>query len=204
MHMPSGSCIPPQPRVVTICGPAGSGKSVLAKAVAAALGDGIAARVPTDYFLFLRDLDEPLEQFLSRPLRWDWPLMEERFRLPVGTMSSTPDVDFDRFLRCADTGGLPLPIRPVMIVDAMAPFPGAELVLRLDVPAEARRGRIAARDVRWGTRVLERWSHLEATWASHEDAVPDVALDGERPLAENAALIIGLVGERLGIRQGGE
>ncbi len=204
MHMPSGSCIPLQPCVVTICGPAGSGKSMLAKAAAAALGDGIAARVPTDDFFLPRELDEPLSRFLLRPLQWDWQLLGERLRLPIGTMASTPDVDFKGFLRRADTGGLPLPIRPVMFVDAMEPFPGADLVIRLDVPAAVRRARIVERDERWGTRVIDRWAHLEASWAAHEHVVPDLALDGEQPLADNTALVCGLVGEQMGIRQGGE
>lgn len=202
--MSSGSCIPPEPRVVTICGPAGAGKSVLAKEVAGSFGDALAARVPADYFLVPRDADEPLARFLARPLRWDWALLGERLRLPVGTESSTPDVDFERLLRRGDTGGLTFPIRPVMIVDAMAPYPASGLVVRLDVPAGVRRARIVERDVRWGTRVIERWAHLEASWAACGDVVPDLTLDGERLVAENAGIIVSLVGERMGIREGGE
>lgn len=177
---------------------------MLAKAVAAALGDGLAARVPADFFLVPRDEAEPLARFLARPLRWDWPLLRERLRLPVGTMSSTPNLDFERFRRLADTGGSSLPIRPVMIVDAMEPYPAADLVVRLDVPAAVRRARIVARDVRWGTRVAERWAQLEASWTACDNVVSDLALDGERPLLENASVITGVVGEWRGIRQGGE
>lgn len=204
MQMPSGRRIPPQPRVVTICGPAGAGKSMLAKAVAAALGDGIAARVPADYFFVPRDADEPLSCFLSRPLQWDWALLRERLCLPAGSISSTPDADFERFVRRADTGGLPLPIRPVMIVDAMAPFQASDLVVRLDARAAVRRARVVERDVRWGTRVIERWAHLEASWAAYAEVVPDLELDGERPLPENIAVIVEQGGKRLGIPQGGQ
>jgi uridine kinase len=191
--MPSGSCIPGKPLVVTIVGAAGAGKSVLAKAVANALGDHVAARVPADYFFVPRALDESLATFLARPLAWDWPLLAQRLALPFGSVTSTPDVDFDAFLRRAGTGGIPLPIRPVMLVDAMGPYPEADVIVRLDVPAEVRRQRIVMRDERWGTRVQDRWAHLEATWQATTLGVPDLVLDGTRPLERNARAVLSIL-----------
>jgi thymidylate kinase len=182
MHRSSGSYIPAKPYLVTIFGAAGSGKSVVAKAVADALGESFAARVPTDYFLLPRRADERLERYLERPLRWDWPLLRERLALPIGTQSTTPDVNFETFTRIAASGGRSMPIRSVMIVDAMAPFPGADLVVRLDVPDAERRDRIAARDERWGTRVRDRWAHLQLTWSSVPHHQPDMVLDGTQPI----------------------
>lgn len=196
MRMPTGSCIPGKPYLVTIFGAAGSGKSMLAKAVADALGNEVAARVPADYFFVPREPDESLASYLGRPLVWDWELLLERLSLPLGTDTTTPDADFEGFTRLAVPGGRPLPIRPVMLIDAMAPFPAADLRVRLDVPATERRTRIVARDERWSTRVRDRWPHLEATWIAVPEVMPDVILDGTRPLEENVALLVSRLEER--------
>lgn len=205
MHMPSGSCIPGKPRVVTIVGAAGAGKSTLAKAVANAYGEHAAARVPADYFVLPRMTGESLATFLSRPLAWDWPLLARRLSLPPGSVTSTPDVDFDAFRRRADTGGLPLPIRSVMVIDAMEAYPEADIVVRLDVPADVRRERIASRDARWGTRVQDRWAHLELTWESVTAGVPDLVLDGTRPLEQNVEAMLSILNVRgIGNRRDGQ
>lgn len=196
MNMPTGSYIPGKVYVVTISGAAGSGKSMLAKMVAESLGDEVASRVPTDYFFVPRDTDELLETSLRKPLTWDWDLLRERLSLPVGENATTPDADFETFTRLAESGGRPMPIRPVMLVDAMAPFPDAHLIVRLDVPADVRRERIAARDERWGTRVQDRWAHLEATWHAVPVVEPHMVLDGTRPLAENVAILRAMIAGR--------
>lgn len=196
MHMPTGSCIPAKPALVTIYGPAGAGKSELAKAVAARLGDGFACRVPTDHFFVPRQPAEPLERYLARPLAWDWALLRERLALPVGTEATTPDADFATFLRVAETGGRPMPIRPVMIMDAMAPYPDADIVVRVEAPDAVRRARIVERDARWGTRVQERWSHLEATWRAVTAGPPHLVLDGTRPLEANVGMLLDLINDR--------
>lgn len=204
MQMPAGSYIPAKPYLVTIFGPAGSGKSGLAKAVAETLGEHVAARVPADYFVAPREPREPLDRFLEQPLKWDWRLLRERLSLPIGTDVTTPDVDFETFTRNAENGGRPLPIRPVMIIDAMAPFPGASLLVRLDVPDTVRRERIALRDKRWGTRVQDRWAHLETTWQAVQQAPPHLVLDGTDVLERNVAALVEAIGEGIrGTRQDG-
>lgn len=178
----------PEPLIISICGPAGSGKSQLAKAVAALLGEDRASRVPADMFLVPRGEDESLEAFFARPLRWDWDLLAARLGLPMGTQGTTPDVDFAAFRRRSDEGGYPFAVRPVMLVDAMAPYPASALAALLEVPREERERRIIDRDARWGTRVADRLHHLDVTWRKASDGLrPDVVLDGTRPLAHLAA-----------------
>lgn len=184
-----------RPLIVSIVGPSGAGKSQLAKLTQLVLGDEIAARIPTDYFFVPRPAHMPLADFLRRPLRYDWNLPRSLLRQPVGTLVETPDADFAGFTRISDVGGRPFTIRPVMITDAMACYPGADLVVVLDVPAGIRRERIAARDIRWGTRVLANWEHLETTWrAGRVDLpAPDLTLDGARPLELSAHALAGLI-----------
>jgi uridine kinase len=173
---------------VSICGPSGAGKSQLARLLADELGPDIAARIPVDYFFVPRPQGMPPDVYLARPLRWDWALLKQQLTLPMGTVTSTPDADFETFQRRSDGGGLPFTIRPVMICDAMAACPGSNLVVVLEVPADVRRERIAGRDQRWGTRVADRWQHLEETWRSASTGlVPDLVLDGTVPVAMTAA-----------------
>ena len=159
------------------------------------LGDEIAARIPTDYFLVPRPPDLSLVDFLKQPLRYDWDLLRSLLRQPVGTPVETPDADFGNFTRISDVGGRPFTIRPVMITDAMAGCPDADLLILLDAPSTVRYDRIAARDVRWGTNVLANWKHLEMTWHASRLKLPapDLILDGNRPLPRNADTLASLV-----------
>lgn len=176
--------------VVSIFGPSCAGKSQCAKAVVDVLGAEAASRVPTDHFFVPRAHDVPMAVFDREALRYDWGLVRRVLDAPVGTETSTPDVDFERFTRHGATGGLPITVRPVMLLDAMTPYPDADLWVRLDVPDAVRRERLAERDIRWGTVVSARWEHVETTWADGrrllEGREPDVVLDGERSLADNA------------------
>lgn len=171
------------PLVVSICGPSSAGKSQLARATGEVLGAIVASRIPVDYFLVPRSPDSTLEAYYSGALQWDWPLLRSRLALPLGTVTATPDVDFTTFRRNDELGGLPFTIRPVMICDAMAPYPDSDLVVLLDVPADVRWRRIVERDQRWGTSVAMRWMHLEHTWRdAWQTLSPDLVLDGTIPL----------------------
>lgn len=200
--MPSECCIQAKPFLVTIIGGAGSGKSQLAKATASELGEHCASRVPTDYFLLPRDAGESLDSFLGRPLRYDWTLLDSILRLPMGTRTTTPDIDFERFERRTHMGGLPLVVRPVMICDAMVPYPDADLVVRLDVPAEIRFARVVERDLRWGTRVQDRWEHLDLSWAPITRESFDLELDGTEPLGSNARVLAKAIRSERQLRAG--
>ena len=148
---------------VTIYAPSGSGKSQLAKATAELLGPDLATRVPTDYFFIPRPVAMPMATFDCLPLGYDWALIASLLALPIGTQVSTPDAEFTTFTRRAETGGLPFVIRPVMLLDAMVPYPHASLRVRIDVPDDVRLHRIRERDVRWGSNVAQRTGHLDAT-----------------------------------------
>lgn len=180
-------CIQAKPFVVTICGGAGAGKSQLARATAAELGEALASRVPTDYFLIPRRQGESREHFLARPLMYDWPLLSAALDAPMGTHQTTPDFDFEEFRRLRESGGRPYVVRPVMLCDAMAPYPGADLVVRLDAPVDVRMARVAERDTGWRTRVRDRSDQLEETWRAVMPVAADVELDGRLSLSGNAA-----------------
>lgn len=177
--------------VVSICGPSGAGKSQLAKAVVARLGEDRCGRIPGDNYL--NTADEPLAAYLARPLQYDWQLLQQAASAPIGSVSSTPDFDFDTMTRRRDSGGTPFTIRPIMVIDAMYPFPLAYVTILLAAPADVRRTRIVERDRRWESRVIDRWDILETSRRRLESLghTYDLVLDGTRPLTANAELIVG-------------
>ncbi|MEA2524359.1 MAG: Phosphoribulokinase / Uridine kinase family [Thermomicrobiales bacterium] len=172
--------------ILSICGPSGAGKSQLANALVGCLGPDLCARVPTDYYAV--PAIEPLSAYFTQPLRYDWTLLARVLALPEGTAVSTPDFDFERFQRLHETGGRPFTIRPVMVLDAMEPYPHSDARILLVGPDHVRRERIAARDQIWNTHVRDRWHHLEVTWAHARTLMPacDLELDGTEPIVENA------------------
>lgn len=182
--------------MLSICGPSGAGKSQLAKALVVELGETVCARIPTDYFLL--PADEPLEAYFAKPLRYDWPLLEAALALALGTDTSTPDFDFTTFQRRGIAGGLPFTIRPLMVTDAIVPYPNADAIVLLSVPDDVRRQRLAQRDAIWGTQVLDRWQNLELT-RGELDALnlkPDIELSGKVPLTANATWLAAWARER--------
>jgi uridine kinase len=183
--------------VVSISGASGVGKSQLAKAVAARLGDDLCARVPADYFIV--PATQPLPEYFEQPLAYDWDLLEQTLAEPIGTTARTPGLDFTLFQRTATAEQRPFMIRPVMVVDAMYPYPGADLTVLVEVPESVRRARVAERDLRWNTDVAARWAHLELGRRHLERTTTsyDLRLSGEQPLAENAAVIADEVQRRL-------
>ncbi|MGC4189854.1 MAG: hypothetical protein QM589_01290 [Thermomicrobiales bacterium] len=180
-----------RPLTIAIYAPSGAGKSQLAKHTAAAIGTETASRVAVDYFLVPRPTGMPREAFDRLPLRYDWNLLASRLALPIGTEMSTPDVDWDTFFRQSDTGGIPFMMRPVMLLEAMEPYPKADARVLLDIEDAERLRRIAERDLRWGTTVRERTGHLDATWERMQamGIVPNLILDGAQPLGKNAAVL---------------
>lgn len=185
------------PAVISIAGPAGAGKSQVAKALVRLLGDDLAARVPMDWYLVPRSV--PMEAWRREPLAWDHAAVRALLAAPVGETRLTPPFDFTTFQHSAATGErVAIPIRPVMVLDAMAPWPKADLTVLLAVPEAARRARIVARDARWGSHVADRWLQLEATWRQVETQAPraDLTLDGEAPIERTAAAIAAAARER--------
>src|SRR5947209_6776955 len=91
--------------VFSICGPSGAGKPQLAKALVSLLGEDTCTRVPTDYYLL--PADRPLDEYLRLPVQYDWPRLEHDLVAPDGVGLTTPDFDFDSFVRRAERGGRP-------------------------------------------------------------------------------------------------
>ncbi len=183
--------------IVSICGPSGSGKSQLAKAVCALLGEKICARVPTDYFLVPNW--RPAATYVSEPLTYDWEILDRRLALPIGSTTSTPDFDFELFHRAAEFGGRAFDIRPVMLIDSMRPHPRSNLIVLLSAPEDVRRTRLAARDLEWGTRVQNRQHRLDLTWDAARAEIEsfDLEFDGQRSPIENAETIAPYITERI-------
>ncbi len=161
------------------------------------VGEDVASRVPMDWYLVPRDT--PMEKWLRRPLAWDHAAVRELLASPVGETRLSPPFDFQAFQRSEVTGERKaIPIRPVMLLDAMEPWPDGDLSVLLDVPDEVRRQRIAERDVRWRTRVIEKWDTLQMTWkqASAQPHRYDLVLDGTCPVEENARRVVGALRSR--------
>ncbi|MHA7685592.1 hypothetical protein ACX12D_36150 (plasmid) [Cupriavidus sp. PET2-C1] len=194
--------LPCPPLRISVVGPAGAGKSALGMAIAQALGEGRVGRVPTDYFFLPRPPGMTLRTFLTRPLDYDWGLIDRLLAYRPGSPASTPDVDLTSFIRRSDSGGLRFAIRPAMLFDAMRPHPRSDLLIRVDAPAALRRERIAMRDRQWGTNMLGRWPHLQATWldacrcARLRWQSPDLLLDGRDALQDNVLEVVALLHER--------
>jgi len=177
--------------VVSIAGPAGTGKSQLALATVRLLGEDIAARLPMDWFIEPRA--EPMEVWLQRPLTYDHAAVRALLAAPDGATRLTPPFDFTMFHRSEVSGERKtIPIRPVMVLDAMEPWPGADLTILVETPSEIRYQRIVERDTRWGTSVIDRWNHLELT-RRHVESLGhrcDLTLNGELPIPGNAERIV--------------
>lgn len=187
--------------VLSICGPSGAGKSQLAKALVRLLGEATCVRVPTDYYL--RPATEPLESYLRQPVQYDWPLLDRDLSAPDGLMLTTPDFDFDSFVRRAERGGRPFRASPVMVLDGMYPYPTADATILLHVPSPIRRQRIRTRDQGWGTDVAARWDQLEQsrTYLEGLHIAYDLLLRGTDDSVTNAAAIVALIAGKRGIGQ---
>lgn len=177
--------------LISICGGSGSGKSTLAKALAAHLGPERACRVATDYFL-LPNTFAALDEFFNHPLAYDWPLLAERLQGPHGAARSTPQFDFVQFQRIAPEGGRSFRLCPIMLLDAMLPYPASDFTFLIDTPDEVRRARIAARDQAWHTHVIDYWPQHQLTLAQvrQTSRAFTAVLNGLDPLEENLARIL--------------
>jgi uridine kinase len=193
--------IPTPRRIISLYGPTGSGKSSLAVQLVERLGPDWSTRVPADWYL-LTDGDQRAGE---SGYAWDWPRLLADLAGLDGREIQTPAFDFTTMRRSETGSAKTFTLRPLMIVDAMRPFPGADLLIRLDVPAPIRRERLAERDARWGTSVLDRWTRLEAGKEPAGIVRSDLALDGRAPLRESVSLIAGEIGRRFGdppVREG--
>jgi uridine kinase len=188
--------------ILSICGPSGAGKSQLAKMLASLLGAATCARVPTDYYLL--PAAGPLESWLRQPVYYDWLLLDRDLSVPDGITLTTPDFDFESFVRRAERGGRSFRASSVMVLDGMYPYPGADAAILLQVPSPIRKARIHARDQGWGTEVAARWEQLEQSRIYLEalSATSDLVLEGTDDLSANAATVAAFITSRQKRRSG--
>jgi uridine kinase len=184
------SADPPRRVIVSICGPAGAGKTRLSKLFVEQLGPEVAVRIPGDRYLM--PAEQPLDLYLRRPVRYDWRLLDQALDVPDGTAVLTPSFDFQRFTRRDQPDRRPFITRPVLVVDAIEPYPAAMLRVYIDAPTEVRRARLIDRDAARGSRSADQWEQLELTRIHldqrHIDF--DVVLSGMDDPADNAGAII--------------
>jgi len=182
--------------IVSVCGPSGAGKSQLAKALVDLLSATGCARVPTDYFIL--PTTGSLASYFRQAVQYDWTLLERALSAPNDLVLTTPDFDFDSFVRRAEWGGRPFKASPVMVLDGMYPYPNADAAILLQVPSLIRKQRIRARDQGWGTNVTARWEQLEQSRAYLEglDVTYDLVLEGTDEPVMNAAAIVALIADK--------
>lgn len=149
--------------IISICGPSGSGKSILTKELVKLLGRDMAVRVPADYFL-KSSTYESYEEFMDTPFQYDWKLIDELFSHRLGTEVQSPDYDFTKFKRMSKTGGVSFAIKRYLIFDGIIPYPNSDYVFLLHSDMETRKVRLKERDKRWNTNVIGNWKKLELTY----------------------------------------
>jgi uridine kinase len=148
--------------IINICGPSGSGKSLLAKELSKAIGKDISIRIPTDYFL-KSSVYKNYDEFMTTPFQYDWKLLESMISVPLGREIQLPDYDFTKFKRKTDTEGMKLQVRRYIILDSMLPYPKADYLFLVSASKEERQKRLKERDQQWRTSVITNWKKLELT-----------------------------------------
>lgn len=177
--------------IVCLLGPSAAGKSTLAKELERRYPERF-ARVPVDYFFVARPEGMPVAQFLSHPLGYDWDAVD-RALSAHGRRRTTPDCDFERFVRRSDAGGLAISDAPVYVLDGMRPHPRCDFLVMLDLDASVQRQRLAERDIRWGTRVASRTAQLTSTFKAGLAQLPrqpDLRLQATATVDANAQRVI--------------
>lgn len=183
--------------IICLMAPSAAGKSTLAKHLQARWSERF-ARVPVDWFFVPRRPAESVDDYLARPLAYDWPAVD-RALAAHGPDRSTPDCDFATFTRRSEIGGLPIADAPILLLDGMRPHPRCDIVVTLQLDPATQQRRLVERDARWGTTVAARRAHLDATYrlGCRELARSfDLRLDAEDPIEENARRVVDLLGAR--------
>ncbi len=172
--------------IVSICGPSGSGKSILAKEIVKAIGRDMAARIPGDYFLKSSKY-ETFEEFIFTPFHYDWKLVDEILSHRLGTEVQAPEYDFHRYKRIKKTGGPNITIQRYLIIDSILPYPKSDFTFLITSETATRKTRLKERDKRSNTNVISNWKKLELTYELIENSKKHIHLNlnGENEPGEN-------------------
>lgn len=183
--------------IVSICGPSGSGKSILAKEMVKAIGRDMAVRIPGDSFLKSSKY-ETFQDFIFSPFQYDWKLVEEILSPRLGTEVHTPLYDFRKYKRINKTGGANLTIRRYLIIDSILPYPNSDYTFLISSGAESRKNRLKERDKRWNTNVISNWKKLELTFGLMNNSKKHIhlKLDGENEMSYNLEAAINFLRAR--------
>ncbi len=148
--------------IISICGAAGSGKSNIAKKLVREIGDYMASRIPSDYYLKSYN-NEPYEEYMNSPFKYDWEMIKKVILTPIGLQCESPDFDFNKLIRIAKTGGKPFTSRRYMIVDSILPYPSSNFVIKINAPSDLRLSRVKDRDKAQNMNSVRNWKKMEAT-----------------------------------------
>ena len=189
--------------IISICGAAGTGKSITAKMLVDTIGRDMAVRIPTDCYLKSFS-GEPYEEFISSPFRYDWGLLKKIFIVPIGINSETPKFDFGKMLRLDKSGGTPFTIRRYLILDSMLPCPESNHVIKLEADKEIRLKRINERDKAQKSSSNRYWKKMEVTAGELDSGKYnfDLVLNGEDEPEVNAGKIMEFINLSFPERQG--
>ncbi len=190
-----------KPLIIGIAGGTGSGKSTVARNVAAALGDASVAFIDMDaYYLDHRDLtfEERRKLNWDHPNAFDWDLLVQQLAtLSRGSAIDKPVYDFVQHLRSDETVGIPA--ADVVVIDGILLFVDArvrdlcDVKVFVDADADERLIRRIRRDMAKRGRplaeILEQYlatvqpMHLEFVEPSKRYADVIVPRGGHNPVA---------------------
>lgn len=148
--------------IISICGAAGAGKSILAKKLVQLIGMDMASRIPGDYYLKSYN-GEPFDEFMNTPFKYDWDMVKKVIDTPIGLQAETPDFDFNKLIRVDRKGGKPFTIRRYMIIDTMLPYPKSNYIFRITAPEDLRLKRVKERDKAQKLNSARNWKKMERT-----------------------------------------
>lgn len=172
--------------IISICGPSGSGKSILAKELVKKIGKDISVRLPGDDFL-KSSVYKDYEQFISTPFQYDWKLIDTLIKYPLGRDIQVPEFDFVKFKRNVNGEGKKITLQRYIIIDSILPYPKSDIVINITGSKNVRQKRLKERDKRWNASVISNWKKLELTYALIEKSHKfiNLELDGDEEIHEN-------------------
>jgi uridine kinase len=202
-----------KPLVIGIAGGSGSGKSTVARNVAAALGDASVAFIDMDAYYLNHShlsLDERRKVNWDHPNAFDWGLLVEQLsQLSNGSAIDKPVYDFVNHARSSDTVRIPPP--DVVVIDGILLFVDSrvrdlcDVKVFVDADADVRLIRRIRRDMAKRGRplaeILDQYlstvqpMHLEFVEPSKRYADVIVPRGGHNPVA--IEMIVAKISRRL-------